>query len=111
MLDHSSREEFQTDDCEHQPATPPAPRFIPITIRISAGQGNAFRALDLSRAGCMFDRQIWGVREGQRVWVSFPTLSNLRATIAWVEDDMAGLVFDDLLHEAVYEHLRRPLDF
>lgn len=57
----------------------------------------------------MFDRGMWGIREGQRVWISFAAVANIRATVAWVEDEMVGLVFDDVLHEAIYDHLRRPL--
>lgn len=84
--------------------------FIMADIRASAGTSSRFRVLDLSRGGCLVDREVWGIREGQRVWISFPAVSNIIATVAWIEGDRAGLAFDQILHEAVYEHLRRPLD-
>lgn len=63
------------------------------------------KVLDLSLAGCMVDWQGWKLTEGLRVFVSFPTLSNVASTVLWIEDNRVGLLFDDLLHEAVYEHL------
>lgn len=62
--------------------------------------------LDLSLAGCMVDWQGWKLTEGQRVLVSFSSLSNVPSTVLWIEDNRVGLLFDDLLHEAVYEHLQ-----
>lgn len=101
----------ETQDFSSQNGLSPdtAPRSIPVTVRTSAGMDKPFRVYDLSRGGCMFDRGMWGVREGQRVWISFAAVANIRATVAWIEDEMVGLVFDDVLHEAIYDHLRRPL--
>jgi len=61
--------------------------------------------LDLSLAGCMVEWQGWKLTEGLRVFVSFPSLSNVASTVLWIEDNRVGLLFDDLLHEAVFLHL------
>ncbi|WP_338467752.1 PilZ domain-containing protein [Novosphingobium sp. ZN18A2] len=61
--------------------------------------------LELTLAGCMVEWEGWALKEGQRVLVSFPTLSNVAAKVLWIEDGRMGVLFDDLLHQAVFDHL------
>ena len=69
------------------------------------GMETSGEVLDLSLAGCMIEWRGWRLQEQQRVLVSFPRLSNLPATVLWVENDRLGLLFAQPLHEAVYDHL------
>ncbi len=78
-----------------------------LTVRIRKGplETPGVRVLDLSLAGCMIEWHGWKLQEAQRLLVSFPTLSNVGSTVLWIEDNRVGLLFDDLLHMAVYEHM------
>lgn len=83
------------------------PRCPALSVRVRKGslETSDVEVLDLSLAGCMVEWHGWALKEGQRVLVSFPTLSNIATKVLWIEDDRVGLLFDDLLHEAVYDHL------
>lgn len=78
-----------------------------LSIRVRKGplETSGVEVLDLSLAGCMVDWQGWTLKEGERVFVSFPTLSNVAARVLWIDEGRVGILFDGLLHEAVYDHL------
>ncbi len=76
-----------------------------VRVRAKGTEMAGLDVLDLSLAGCMIHKGSWMLREEQRVMVSLPTIANLPAMVLWVENDRAGLLFDQLLNEAVYEHL------
>ncbi|WEK48260.1 MAG: PilZ domain-containing protein [Candidatus Andeanibacterium colombiense] len=63
--------------------------------------------LDLSPIGCMVDRRAWGARTDDRVLIKLDGLAYLPATVVWVEDDRAGIMFEELLYEPVLARLRR----
>jgi len=63
--------------------------------------------LDLSPIGCMVDRRAWSARVDDRVLIKLEGLSYLPATVIWVEDDRAGIMFEELLYEPVLARLRR----
>jgi hypothetical protein len=63
--------------------------------------------LDISPFGFMVDRRTWSVRQDERILVKFPELAFLPATVLWVEDDKAGLVFERPLYEPVLDHMMR----
>ncbi|MBC2665600.1 PilZ domain-containing protein [Novosphingobium flavum] len=76
-------------------------------VRSGGVELTGVEVLDLSLAGCMLEWRGWTLREEQRVLISFPTLANLPASVLWSEKDRVGLLFNNPLHEAVYDHLVR----
>ena len=63
--------------------------------------------LDVSLVGCMVNRRAWTARTGDRVLVKMDGLSYLPASVVWVEDDRAGIMFEELLYEPVLAALQR----
>jgi len=63
--------------------------------------------LDLSPIGCMVDRRAWSARVDDRVLIKLEGLSYLPASVIWVEDERAGIMFEELLYEPVLARLRR----
>lgn len=53
----------------------------------------------------MLDARTWVPREGDPISIWLEDLDALSATVIWVEEGRAGLAFDQLLHEAVYDRL------
>jgi len=86
---------------------PPAQARRPMMARIrSKGvEVGEIAVLDLSLAGCMVGTGLWRAREDQRVLVSLPNVPSLPGHVIWVENGRAGILFDQLLNEVVYEHL------
>ena len=75
------------------------------TCRFGAGATSELQVLDLSPGGCMVNRKRCNAEQGARVLVKLPGLGFQPANVAWVEDENAGLAFDQPLHEAVLDHL------
>lgn len=65
--------------------------------------------LDISLVGCMVDRRAWTARVDDRVLVKLEGLSFQPATVIWIEDDRAGLMFEQLLYEPVLASLQACL--
>lgn len=63
--------------------------------------------LDLSPVGCMVDRKAWTARVNDRVLVKLSGLSYQPASVVWVEDDRAGIMFEAMLYEPVLARLRQ----
>ncbi len=61
--------------------------------------------LDLSPIGCMVDRRAWTARVDDRILVKLDNLSYQPATVIWVEDDRAGIMFERLLYEPILARL------
>ncbi len=74
-------------------------------IRCKGMEVAGIEVLDLSLAGCMVSTSAWSPREEQRVLVSLPNIVNLAGKVLWVENGRAGVLFEQLLNEVVYEHL------
>lgn len=84
----------------HNPATQMTAR-----IRCKGMDVTGVKVLDLSLAGCMIETGGWLPREEQRILISLPAVSSLRAAVLWVQNGRAGILFDELLSEVIYEHL------
>lgn len=74
-------------------------------IRSKGMEVIGIEVLDLSLAGCMIHTNGWALREDQRVSVTLADLASLHGKVLWIENGRAGILFDHLLNEAVYEHL------
>lgn len=82
-----------------------AGRKMTASLRCKGVEVAGMEVLDLSLAGCMFGSERWMPREEQRVLVSLPGIANLPGQVLWIESGRVGVLFDQLLSEAVYEHL------
>jgi len=78
-----------------------------VRIRKGGMQAKDVAVLDMSLAGCMVAWKGWTLKLEERVVISFPNLANLPATVLWSEDQKASFLFNNPLHEAVYDHLIR----
>lgn len=78
-------------------------------IRNSRGGMTDVRILDLSAAGCMIDPRGVGLNQDDRVLVKMEGLEFIPSFVLWIEDDKAGIAFERIMHETVYEHLRLRL--
>ena len=83
----------------------PAMAQMTARIRCRGMDVAGVKVLDLSLAGCMIETGAWLPREEQRVLVGLPALPSLPAAVLWVENGRAGILFDELLGEVVFEHL------
>jgi hypothetical protein len=63
--------------------------------------------LDISLVGCMVDRRAWSARTGDRVLIKLEGLTYMPASVIWVEDDRAGIMFEELLYEPVLARLQQ----
>ena len=78
-------------------------------FRLRSGAKIELQVLDISPIGCMVDRRSWSTQPEDRVLVQLEGLGFQPAAVVWVEDDRAGIVFEELLHEAVLERLKGSL--
>ena len=81
-------------------------RYLPALLRSRTGRVNQIRIVDLSIAGCLIERQAMALGIEDGVLVRLPGLSYSRAVVVWVEDGIAALSFDEVLHDAIFEHLQ-----
>lgn len=65
--------------------------------------------LDLSPIGCMVRRHAWSAQPEDRILIQLEGLGFQPATVSWVEGELAGIEFEQLLHEAVLERLQASL--
>ncbi len=65
---------------------------------------------DLSAAGCMVDCRGTGLNVDDRVLVKLEGLEYMPCHVFWIEDNRAGIGFERVMHETVYEHLRSRLN-
>ena len=78
-------------------------------VRLKSGAKIDLAVLDLSPIGCMVDRMGWGPQPDDRILLQLDGLGFLPATVVWVEDERAGMAFEQLLHETVLERLKDSL--
>ncbi|MFN2101138.1 PilZ domain-containing protein [Altererythrobacter sp. MF3-039] len=78
-------------------------------LRNSRGGMSDIVIHDLSAAGCMVDARGTGLRVDDRVLLKLQGLEFQPAYVLWKEDDNAGLTFERILSESVYEHLQNQL--
>jgi len=80
-----------------------------VKVRLKSGGKIELPVLDLSPIGCMLDRRGWSAQVDDRVLLQFDGLGFQPGKVLWVEDDNAGIEFEQLLHEAVLERLKSEL--
>jgi len=80
---------------------------IKAQCRLRTGGVHDIRVLDISEAGCMINRKMLRLEDQERVLIKLPDLAYQGATVLWVDDDQAGLAFEQPLYSAVLSHLRR----
>ena len=80
-----------------------------VKIRLRSGGKIDLPVLDVSPIGCMVDRRGWTPQPDDRVLAQLDGLGLLPATVVWVEDEQAGIAFEQLLHEAIVEQLKDSL--
>lgn len=86
--------------------SPPRPA-LPARLRKSSGSHCEIAVLDLSLAGCMFERRGLSLQVDERVLIRLGDLSFMPGTVVWIEEQEVGLVFEAELYEPVLEHLKR----
>ncbi len=79
------------------------------TCRSQSGVKVDLDVLDLSPIGCLVRRRAWSAQAKDRILVQLPGLGFQPATISWVEGELAGIEFEQLMHEAVLERLQARL--
>ena len=57
----------------------------------------------------MVNRRAWSAQPDERILIQLDGLGFQPARVSWVEDELAGIEFDQLLHEAVLERLKDAL--
>lgn len=82
---------------------------IKATCRTPRGGTIEVDVLDLSEAGCLIDKRMISMSEGERVLIKMGNLAALPANVVWVEEDEAGLTFEQPLYGPVIEHLMTQL--
>jgi hypothetical protein len=63
--------------------------------------------VDLTQEGCRIFAKGLPLRTGQKVRVRPENFQPLPGTVRWVENDFAGIEFDNSLYGPVVEHLQR----
>ena len=78
-------------------------------LRNARGGMTDIAILDLSAAGCMIDVRGTGLKQNDRVLLKLEGLEFLPSFVLWIEDNNAGLAFERILSESVYEHLQAQI--
>lgn len=77
--------------------------------RLRSGAKIELRVLDISPIGCMIERRGWTPRLDERLLVQLEGLGFQPARLVWVDDDHAGIEFEQMLHEAVLGQLKESI--
>ena len=75
------------------------------TVRYRSRSKMQMPVLDLTIGGCMVEARGWGVKPEERVSVKLPGLESISATVVWMEDERAGLAFEEPLYGPTLESL------
>ena len=76
---------------------------VKASVRYRVRSKMEMAVLDLAVGGCMVDARGWGAKADERVQVTLPGLNAITASVAWIEDDRAGLAFEEPLYGPVLE--------
>lgn len=76
-------------------------------VRYRSGRKLELPVLDISLGGCMVDARAWSIRPGEPISIKLPGLGYQAAELVWIEDERAGIVFEEPLYEPTLEHLAR----
>ena len=82
-------------------------KYFTAQCRTIRGGVHEIHVLDLSAAGCLVEKRLVKMDQGDRLLIKLPGLRYLTTTVAWAEEGQAGLVFEDPLYGPVLEHLQR----
>jgi hypothetical protein len=93
---------LKTEDCIDRPS-----HALSARIRRSNGSTNDIEVLDVSLAGCLIERRGLRLEVDERVLLRLADLSFMPATVVWIEEQDAGLVFETELYEPVLEMLKK----
>jgi hypothetical protein len=77
--------------------------------RSQSGGKVELRVLDISPIGCMVERRGWSAHTDDRILIQIEGLGFQPARVCWVEDELAGIEFEQLLHECVLDQLKGTL--
>lgn len=80
-----------------------------VKCRARSGMTAELAVLDISAGGCMVEYRGWSARAGERVLATLPGLTSLPAELVWIEDNRAGIAFEQPLHEAVLQRYESML--
>ena len=75
------------------------------TVRYRSRSKMKMPILDLSIGGCMLEARGWAAKPNDRVSVQLPGLAFVSAVVVWIEDQRAGLAFDEALYGPTLESL------
>lgn len=75
--------------------------------RTRRGMSADLEVLDISIGGAMVEARGWTAQVGDRVLVTLPGLSAQPAELVWKEDGRAGIAFEQVLHETVFDRLEQ----
>jgi hypothetical protein len=78
-------------------------------IRLQSGGKLDLLVRDVSAIGIMVDRLGWNPQPNDRVLAQLEGLGFQPATVVWVENEQAGIAFEQLLHEVVLDQLKESL--
>lgn len=76
-------------------------------VRYRSGRKLELPVLDISLGGCMVDARAWSIRPGETLSIKLPGLGYQPAELVWIEDERAGIAFEEPLYEPTLEHLSR----
>lgn len=86
-------------------------RAVRLDVRMGAvlrEAGSLFKfevdVIDLSVTGVRFETS-FTLKRGNQVYMTFPKLAPLEATVAWGRGFVYGCEFDHPLHNAVFDHI------
>ena len=85
------------------------PDEVYATCRSRTGSIMQLAVLDISVGGCMVERRAWGAKPEDHILIRLPGLSYMPASVLWVEDDAAGIAFDQPIYEPVMAHIQQRL--
>ncbi len=61
--------------------------------------------LDITIGGCMVDSRGWSVKPEELISIKLPGLGFIPASVVWIENQRAGIAFEEALYGPVFEHL------
>ena len=95
----------ESDVSADVPSLPVRVPWFVAKCRSASGMKYDLPVLDLSAGGCLVEMGFRGFRIGDRVLVGLPGLSAIPGEVVWIEEGHAGIAFENVLHEAIYENL------
>ena len=92
-----------------KPSYVDAPAELRAKCRLRNGMSAEMLVLDISAGGCMVEARGWSGRQGERVLLTLPGLAAQPGEVVWVEDERAGIAFEDALYEPVLVRFEQML--